>query len=188
MATTRTNVCKKYILNDSGQVVSGDSPEEMGHIACFEYVNGYKLMVDVREYDEYIKTRSLIHSTHQKIGDEYAGVKDDTDEAIERSVAMKERLLSGAWISDAKGGGTSHAVIHEAVVRVLEAQGANYDAEKTKAKYLGRGTQAACDKAMESEKVRAAIAAIKAERAIARAKALADKAEGTEGEDLAALA
>lgn len=125
--------------------------------------------------------RLFLHGLAQKIGDEYANSEGNVDNAVDWAQAMYERLQSGEW-SEARqgGGGVMPSLVVEAVERTLEERGVVVDeATKVKltAKYSGKDSKPARDKALTDDMVNKHYEAIKSERAAARALKAKEKAD-----------
>lgn len=119
-----------------------------------------------------IITRLALHGLSQKCGDSYAGAAND-GEAEEAVKAVLEDLVAGNWSASRVGvGGVKVAVFVEALAR---ASGQNIEE-------AGELVSAMSDEEKATAKkhpaIKAAMAAINAERAAARAAKLAASAEG----------
>lgn len=145
----------------------------------FSFGNGTELKLDVNSLSPEIQKRLMFHGTLQKIGDSYAGAKGDFSKAIESARSVIEQLQSGEWRA-ARGEGEgrprlgelSEAIARVKGVSVEEATTAVTAAAALDGDEAARAAGAEKLKAWRAHpKIKAAIAAIRAEKAQAEADA-----------------
>lgn len=138
----------------------------------FDFLNGVTITALVDTFPENIVKRLAVHGLSQKIGDSYASA-ETMEEAVANARAVLNNLAADLWATKTVRGGK----IVEALVRVT---GKSYD-ECLKV-WIGMddNAQSAVKKHPD---IKAALAAIEAERA----KALANAASDEKGTDLGAL-
>lgn len=169
---------KSYFLKDGTEVRSA-TPEAVR--LQFAFANGDKLDVDPTKLSDGVRYCAMLHGLAQKIGDSYAGAKTP-DEASEEAGSLYERLESGEWIAERESAGPRISLILAAIVKARADAGKPF----TEAEQAERAEKLKADKtyresAMANPAVKAAYAAIQAERAAERAaKAAADAAGATE--------
>ena len=171
----RNSVCKKVVRED----LSGID---------FNFANGQTRAFDLAKVptDSVAYVRGLLNGFSQKIGDDYAGVGGDIEEAIENTESMIERLYGGEWGAEREPAGPRPSLVADAVVRVARAEGKTFDETVTRAKYIGKDAADQRKRALANPKVKAAYDAIRAEAMAARAAESA-KAAGTATDDIGGL-
>jgi hypothetical protein len=134
--------------------------------------------IDVNALNEDTKFRALVHGISQKVGDSYAGAKAEENplafakQSAEETIAQ---ILRGEWRAASSGGGPRVTDLAVAFSRVT-----GKTVEEC-VEYIGTLDEAQTKELRGKAKVKAALAAITAEKAIAKAKKLAeDAANATE--------
>ncbi len=139
-------------------------------VVYFSFGNGKMLEFDTNRCSEEIRKTLLLHGASQKIGDSFAGAKQNYAVGIESAQDVIDQLLAGAWRAG-RGEGESRprlAELAEAIARI-------------KSVVIEKAT-VAVEKATDEQrkawrlnaKVKAVIAQIRAEKA---AKALEEAGE-----------
>ena len=175
---------KKFYIAANGDESRSASAD--AQVLRFAFSDGTNLEVDPAKLPESIRRCAMFHGLAQKIGDSYAATKS-VEEAAENAMALYERLEAGEWVGERESAGPRISLVLLAIVRVKEQAGQPLDeagiaerAAKLKADKAFR------DGAMANPAVKAAFAAIQAERAAERA-AEAAKAAGAAPVDTATL-
>lgn len=145
----------------------------------FKFANGKTMSFAIAKFPVNVQKCFAWHGLSQKIGDSFASAKGNIDEAIENVEALVEVLMAGTWVEKGEGVGAAPSLVLEAVIRALKAEGQVVDdarvakaAETLKIKEKREG-------ALKDPKIAAAYAAIRAERAVAKAKEAAVGAKGS---------
>lgn len=141
----------------------------------FDFANGHKVTMNLKDYPEEIQNQLMIHGALQKLGDCYSKVESVT-EAIEKQQAVHEALMQGNWNLGGSGGGIA-SIWLEALARAL---GRNASDLREKFAAMSKEQKALIRK---NKDVLAAHAEIMAERA----EAAKEAAEDEEGISLADL-
>ena len=134
--------------------------------------------VDVFALPEAIQKHLAVHGASQKIGDSYAGAKAEENPLAFAKESVKgviDQLVAGIWRAAREGGGGPR-------VSDLTAAWARVSGDSVEASAEFIGSLSADDaKALRKKpKVAAALAAIAAEKAVARAAKLAEDAQKAE--------
>lgn len=148
--SAKTNIAKKVTDEDAGQV-------------SFNFSNGRKLVVDVNRMPRHIVNRLALHGISQKVGDSYAGANLkgwDIDDCYDEAVRVADNLYNGIY--NAKGG-TGTTILAEALSRVT---GETVEESAAVIDQMNDDDRKALEKHAD---IKAAVAAIKAERAAKRA-------------------
>lgn len=127
-------------------------------VVTFTFGNGTVLECDSNKLSAELKLDLLCHGISQKVGDSYAGVKQNYGQGIANAKEVIDALYAGEWGPGREGGAPRLAELAEAISRIRGT-----DLEKTKA---------AVEKATDEErkawrsngKVKLAIAQIRAEK------------------------
>lgn len=147
----------------------------------FDFTNGRRLVADVDSLPDDILRRLAVHGLSQKIGDSYASAGDKgwtVDDCADEAEAVYEALVRGEWNRRGSSGGTT--ILAAAIARVL-------DKDEAEVATMLNAMDDEKRKGIEKDaRVKAAMAAIKAERAKAKAEAMAG-GDGDGGTDLAGL-
>lgn len=88
--STRTKVADKSI-DDNGVTIT--------------FTNGSSLVASLADLTPEIVTQLALHGLSQKIGDAYAGVSGDVDQAVQLAQAVYENLKNGRFKAVREGGG-----------------------------------------------------------------------------------
>lgn len=149
----------------------------------FEFAHGAVLEINLDDLSEEVQTNLMLHGLSQKIGDSYSGSKD-SEEAFKFAAGTVQRLKDGEWKAAREGGGVKRTtILVEALERVFpdQSQEACQDKVAAMSDEQIKGLKA-------HPQIKAAIAAITAERAIERAKKDAAAAADAGGDENEALA
>lgn len=153
-------------------------------LASFEFGNGTTLELNVYELPEETQKQLMLHGALQKVGDSYAGAKGDFGTGVSSAQSVIDQLKAGEWTGGGDAVGRPRIKdLAEALARVkgmsveevtpiVEAAAAlNGSDEERKA---GKEKLQAW---RSNAKVKAALAAIAAEKAQKVAEAQGDQAE-----------
>lgn len=136
----------------------------------FNSADGRSVSVETAELSEDMITNLVVHGILQKVGDSYAGAKT-VEEAFEKCSALVERLLAGDWKTvRASGGKRRQTILLRALVR---ASGEDEDSCATVLDGMDDDDKKGLK---DNPAIAAAIAAIQAEDAAAKAASLQEKA------------
>jgi hypothetical protein len=164
---------KSYINADGTEVRSAS---ENAKELRFTFADKSVLSVSMDKMPEAVRTCATWHGLAQKIGDSYAGAKT-VEEAVESAAALVERLEAGEWIGEREAAGPRISLILDSIVRVKANSGTPFtDAEIEQRRERLKTDKAYREAAMNTPLVKAAYAAILAEKAAERAKAAAEAA------------
>lgn len=156
MATAK---CKKSIREDGTGV-------------DFVFSNGETRSVVIADLPAAIVTNLVLHGVSQKVGDSYAG-QETVDNCIEKADELIKRLNEGDWKTvRAAGGSKRSSMVLEAFAR---ASGRTTDECREIFDEMDDDQQEALK---SHEAITPHIAAIRAERALEKAKKLAEKNQG----------
>lgn len=136
-----------------------------GSVVSFKFGNGKELTLDVSTLDESIQTELMLHGALQKIGDSYAGAAGDFDFAIGNATKVIDNLVAGNWKAAREGGEAKPKTgeLAEAIARIKQI-------EVAAAAEIVNGLSDEQRKAIRAkDAVKAAIAAIRYEKAQAKA-------------------
>ncbi len=159
---------KQVVVNEAG-VPTG--------VIQFTFEDQSVQTIDVNALDEATKFRALIHGVSQKIGDSYAGAKAEENPLAFSKEACAEtiaQVLKGDWRAARESGPRVTDLAH-AVARVT-----GQSLEEAVA-FLGTLDEAQTKDLRKKPKIAAALAAIVAEKASAKAAKLAEAAAKAEG-------
>lgn len=138
----------------------------------FDFENGKSATFDLSKVSPDILTRLALHGASQKIGDSYAGAGDSADPAAYAEQAANEtiaQLLAGDWRVTVSGGPRT-SDLATAISRL------NGQPIETVVAGLAKANDDQKKELRKVPAIAAALAAIKAENAMARAKKLAEQA------------
>ncbi len=141
---------------------------------------GQPIVAALTALPQAIVNQLALHGLSQKCGDSYAGAETPAEARAAVSAVLAD-LTAGNWNAARAGGAVKVLVVVEALARV-----SGESVEDAQSVY-GDLSDEDKEKLRKHPGVKAAMAAINAERAAARAQALASKAEGSEKLDLASL-
>lgn len=147
-------------------------------VVTFKFGNGTALSFDTNKCNDETKLDLRCHGASQKIGDSFAGVKGNYAEGVANAQKVIDQLYAGEWAADREGGAPRLAELAEAIARIK-----GIDLEKTKAA-VEKATDEQRSQWRSNAKVKATIAAIRAEKAQAALEA-AGKEAGEVNIDLA---
>jgi hypothetical protein len=75
-------------------------------VCTFEFGNGKTLTMNYNDVPDEIKVRLAFHGIMQKVGDSYASAKGDYSAAIDKAQGVIDQLLAGEWrAAPGEGGG-----------------------------------------------------------------------------------
>ena len=140
-------------------------------VVSFAFGNGTVLEFDTNKCNAETQMDLRCHGASQKIGDSFAGVKGNYAEGIANAKSVIEQLYAGEWTADREGGAPRLAELAEAIARIKGT-----DVEKTKAA-VEKATDDQRKQWRSNAKVKATIAAIRAEKAQKALEAAADAGE-----------
>jgi len=162
-----------YISNDDTVT---KSPDENTVALRFTF-DGVDSPYDFRldEINESITHMAICQGLNIKLQRSYNTAKGNVSQMIEDLESTMDNLRNGVWTSEREGG-LRIGDLAEAVQSVLASEGKNVDVETIKAKLAADEATRAKSKA--NPKVAAALAAIVAQKAAARAQALGVTAQG----------
>jgi hypothetical protein len=132
--------------------------------------NGQSVKCMVYELPAEIQKLLMLHGASQKIGDSYAGVKKNYDEAIKNANDVIEQLKAGSWKS--LGGDEARPRLGELAEAISRIKGT--DLEKTKLA-VEKATDEQRKTWRTNNKVKAVIAQLRAEKAQAELEAAGEK-------------
>jgi len=200
----RGNIAKKLYMRAEHSELPADADEVQSRVfgsaerIRFDFSNGEFRLVNPGDFSAEVQNCFTLYGIAQKLGDAYAlnaaevaaaaaEGKSKIEASIDAFDAMLENLASG-WISESKASGPRVGDVLEAWERVAREAGMPDEARAQKKENVqallkagdvnvGDGTPKAYrEYVLGNKKIAAAIAAIKAERATARAAAAAEKA------------
>ena len=200
----RGAIAKKLYMRAEHVALPADAEEVQSRVfgnaerVRFDFANGEWRLVNPGDFSEEVRNCFTLYGISQKLGDAYAlnaaevataaaEGKSKVEAAVDAFDAMLENLTSG-WIAESKASGPRVGDVLEAWERVAREAGMPDEARAQKKESVqallkagdanvGDGTPKAYREYVTgNKKIAAAIAAIKAERATARAAAAAEKA------------
>jgi len=137
----------------------------------FEFANGAALAVNVEDLPADTIKNLLLHGISQKVGDSYSG-SSTPEEAFQMAAGVLKRLQSGEWrVAREGGGGKRTTMLTEALHRVFPDK----TMEECTAKIADLSDEQVKGLKLQP-KIKAALAAITAERAAAKAAKEAEAA------------
>lgn len=163
------------MASERKRVLDKDYAKDFSSVTIKLLELGEVITIDVASLPDNIRAQAICHGLLQKIGDTAAGKSGD--EAAEAVMSITERIRAGDWnvVGDA---GPRPTLVAEAVMKVATADGVTFDRDAVIAKYTGKDGEPARKKALGNPAVKAAYEALRAEAAVARAAAMAEKAKG----------
>lgn len=139
----------------------------------FNFGNGEVLSLGMSQLNTEMQQRVALHGINQKVRDSFAGAKGDYTKGIEAAKGVIEQLLQGQWRA-ARGEGEAKPRITELAAAISRLKGIELDVATA-------AVQAADDTKRKEwrahPKIKAAIAAIRAEKAAAELEAATAKGE-----------
>lgn len=153
------------------KVAEKDYDAETGTFSI-AFRNGVSAEVELDKLPANIVRVLALHGLSQKLGDSYASVKGDVDEAIKRFNSVLDQLTKGEWAKarEAGEGGAKVTELAQAIARFRDVP-----VDKATAA-VGKATKEQIAGWKSHPKLKAIIAAIRAEKAAERAKAAEEKA------------
>lgn len=158
------------------KVADKDYDEETGTFSIV-FANGRQAEVNLDSLPQNIVRLLALHGLSQKLGDSYASVKGDVEEAIKRFDAVANQLASGEWKKAREGGGEGAGKVTELAAAIARFR--NAPIEKANAA-VAKATPEQKKAWQGHPQLKAIIAQIRAEKAAEKA-AKAQAAAGTEG-------
>ena len=145
----------------------------------FDFGDGRVETFTLNEMSDEMKIQLALHGASQKIGDSYASAKSQTEDteidpadwSQQQSAGVIKQLLADDWTVRTPGS----AAVSDLMAAFEEVTGKELTPD------LGKDDKASLRKHPE---IAAVLARLKSERADAKAKAMAAKAEGVEASDL----
>jgi hypothetical protein len=132
------------------------------------------ISIDVNSLNEETKFRALIHGISQKVGDSYAGAKSDSNPLEFAKTAAKEtieQVLKGEWRAPSTSSGPRESDLAKALSL------ATGETLEKAIEFIANLDDEAIKVLRKKPKVAAQLAAIAAQKAIAKAAKLAKEAE-----------
>lgn len=154
------------------QVVLTEAGEPTGVIQ-FTFEDNTVQTIDVNSLDEKTKFRAMIHGISQKVGDSYAGAKTEENPLAFAKTVVEEtiaQVLAGEWKAAREGSGPRESDLAKAVSR------ATGNSLEESIVFVGTLDEAQTKDLRKKPKVAAQLAAIAAEKAVAKAAKLAEAA------------
>ncbi len=161
---------KQVLVHPEGHEKAG----QLTGVVQFTFEDDTIQTIDVNALNEETKFRALVHGISQKIGDSYAGAKAEENPLAFAKKAAEETIaavLRGEWRAPSQGGGPRTSDLAVAFSRVT-----GKTLEEC-VEFIGTLDEAQTKDLRGKAKVKAALAAIKAEKAVANAAKLAKEAE-----------
>ena len=153
MATRKNSICDKSYDLDS-------------RTASFIFAEGAGEITVTLEQVKPVLTNLALHGLVQKVGDCYAGEKD-AKEAFAKAQDMVKRLAAGDWTKARESKGPSSSIIVEAITRLRQEQKPETTIDEIQDRWNGMDEDTR-KKLRDDSRIKAAVAAIKAERAAAK--------------------
>jgi hypothetical protein len=155
----KTKFCDKDADSDTG-------------VVSFQFGDGTKMEINVDSLPTDIQRTLMLHGMLQKGGDSYAGAKGNFAEAKANLQAVFETLISGQWTGGRDGEGKPRlGELSAAIARVKGIKLEDATAAVNAANESGEEGQAKIKTWRAHPKIKAAIAAARAEKAQAEAEA-----------------
>jgi hypothetical protein len=139
----------------------------------FGFKDGTTLEIAAAQLNDDMKQRAMLHGLNQKIRDSFAGVKGDVAKGIENAKGVIEALLAGNW-RQARGEGEAKPRIGELAEAISRLKAIDIE---TATKAVTEADDAKRKEWRAHPRIKAAIAAIRAEKAqaeLAKAGEVAD--------------
>lgn len=139
----------------------------------FGFKDGTTLEIGASQLNDDMKQRAMLHGLNQKIRDSFAGVKGDVAKGIENAKGVIEALLAGNW-RQARGEGEAKPRIGELAEAISRLKAIDIE---TATKAVTEADDAKRKEWRAHPRIKAAIAAIRAEKAqaeLAKAGEVAD--------------
>ena len=174
----RAKVCTKVYLDAEGNEHKSASSEMQ--VLRFKFADGTTRDVKPTQFQKSVLVCATFHGLSQTLGDVFAGVKGNVDEAIENFDTKLEVLMSGVWVKEREGVGPRPSMVADAIVAAKLAAGQltepvspeRYEEIRGKCSTAQQRKEALANRviAAEYEKLKAAKAADKAAKAAEAAK------------------
>lgn len=132
----------------------------------FDFADGRSITVKVTDLNDDIRAQAMVHGISQKVGDSYASA-EDVEEAYDAATATVTSLLDGKWTTRTPGEGAGVTMVTEALFRVTSPEG--HTMEQC-AQIIENMDDDQIEGLKKLPPVKAALDAIRAERAVERAK------------------
>jgi hypothetical protein len=142
-----------------------------GNVVKLEFVDGTVVDFDLSSASDEIKTKLALHGASQKIGDSYAGA-EDVETAIGAATRVRDDLIAGNWTAARAGGGggVRTTLLAEALSRIASEQTGREVSVAEATEVIGEMSDEQKSALRKDSAVKAAIAAIKLEKAEAEAE------------------
>jgi hypothetical protein len=164
---------KLIVVHPEGHEKAGQPTGEIQ----FQFEDSTVQTLNILALSPEIQFRLAIHGASQKGGDSYAGAKAEENPLAFAKASVKEvidQLVANQWRSTREGGGPRISDLAVAFSRVANAT------IEAAMEYVGSLDEAATKDLRNKPKVKAALAQIKAEKAIAAAKRATEAADAAE--------
>lgn len=178
----KSSICTREYFNGSDEKTRGARVDTESARMTFPAI---KETIDLKlsDFPANILNAATFHGLTAKIGDTFAGAKGDAQTAYDDAAALIERLVAGDWVKEGEKAGPRVSLLVDAIARALVKSGETVDDERMEsiaAKLKADKTMR--DGVLENPVFKAEYEAIKAERAVARAKEAAKTAKGAEAD------
>ncbi len=173
----KVSVCKKVYVSKNGTETRSATPDAVE--LQFQFANGNTHNVKLSDHNPEILSCLTFFGVSEKYGNSYAGAKGDAGDAEEKFLSMQEQLKGGTWVEKAEAG-PRPSLIADAIIAALTNAGEKVDdarAASVREKVKDKATR---DGALKDPVIKAEYEAIKASRAIERAKAAKAAAKGAQ--------
>lgn len=184
----RTAVAKKGYVDNAGEFHRSASADMSHGEIRFLGDDGESVVdtIEIRpeEFPEDVRRCAMFHGFMQKLGDAYAGSKNKDESPYDLAMAVYEALIGGTWIKEGESAGPRATYLLDAICNVIaEVTGTEPDEAKRKSVAESIASKDAKQDALKDARIKAAYEKIKADAAVARAKAAAKAAKDGGGED-----
>ena len=171
----KASVCKKVYVAKDGTETRSATPDAVE--LQFRFENGNTHKVALSDHNPEILSCLTFFGISEKYGNSYAGAKGDPADAEEKFLSMQEQLKGGTWVEKAEAG-PRPSLIADAIIAALKSAGQTVDEKRAGAVREKVKDKATRDGALKDPVIKAEYEAIKAERAVERAKAAKALAKG----------
>jgi phage-related tail protein len=155
---------KQVVLNEGGKPTG---------VIQFTFEDNTVQLIDVNGLSEETKFRAMVHGISQKIGDSYAGAKAEENPLAFAKAACAETIAQverNEWRAPSAGGGPR---VTDLAVALSRATGQTLEAS---VEYIGTLDENQVKELRGKAKIKAMLATVAAEKAIAKAKKLTEEA------------
>lgn len=184
----RKAICKKVYVNSDGSE-SRSASVDAARLEFRFFGDDGETVTDTisliaSDMPENVGVCAKWHGLAQKIGDSYAGASKSDESAYDRAMAMVESLAGGEWVAEGESAGPRTTYLLDAICNVIaDATGSAPDDAKRAEIAEAIKTADAKKSALGNAAIKAAYEKIKADAAVARAKAAAKAAKEGGGDN-----